>query len=69
LPLGGRLWFAGEKGMFLFCGESVARDGCPYCADYGGGLQVRPPAAKRPAAVVETREAGRRKLIDLAADI
>jgi hypothetical protein len=56
----------GEKAAFLFCGEAVTRDGCPYCADHMMAAYKRSPAARRPAAAIETVEAGRRKLIELA---
>lgn len=59
----------GEKAAFLFCGEAVARDGCPYCADHMAAAYKRTPAVRRPAMAIETHEAGRRKLIELAADI
>ena len=64
----------GEKGAFLFCGLTHARHGCPYCADHmvaaykqpALARNARPPAINRLVAI-ETRKAGRRKLIELLA--
>ena len=57
----------GEKSAFLFCGEGVARKGCPYCREHMALSYKRKSAAGRPAMGTEKHEAGRRRLIELAA--
>lgn len=58
----------GEKGAFLFCGEAVTRDGGPYREEHMALAYQRPRARMgTPAMAIETREAGRQKLIELAA--
>jgi hypothetical protein len=59
----------GEKSAFLFCGEGVARKGCPYCREHMALSYKRKSAAGRPAMGTEKHEAGRRRLIELAAGI
>jgi hypothetical protein len=42
--MSGCQWPDGDKPPFVFCGQPVARPGCPWCAEHEH-LAHRPPAA------------------------
>jgi GcrA cell cycle regulator len=62
-----------DRGEFLFCGDAVARDSCPYCRvhmtlAYKPSRSMRPAgSAGPPVARLEAHESARRELIAVAA--